>query len=357
MDRQPQKSNIESDPSLLFQKINEKMKVAGVLSLGDFLAIPGNLGKIKYKKIALLGESNTGKSTLAYGVRDWVNSAYKKSPVFVLTRANADGQGAWTSATARADIVRATKLKHKAKGNFGLRFEAEAIRSISGIGNERTPLNLIDIGGMPNDSNIRIASNANLAILLLRREMIDSGSLDKWLGFCKKANLPILACVVSDIEGDNLIISNKYGKTFECVAGGLKRDSDLSQNKVIEQLSEFILRLHGVTDEKVAIPDDEPTFNVRREGNKFYLSFGRESSNSEKVIDALRQLDNMNLEKSIDRSKPVLLEGRVSIQVISAITLRLQQHTKVIAIYDTVDDKYIVVYSIDEKYKLGDKIL
>lgn len=161
---------------------------------------------------------------------------------------------------------------------------------------------------------------------------------------------------MSDLEGDNLIVSNKYGKTFECVAGGLKRDSDLSQNKVIEQLSEFILRLHGVVDEKVEMSDSEPTFIVRREGNKFYLGFGKESSNSEKVVEALRQLDNMNLDISIDRSEPVLLEGRVSIQVISAITLRLQQNARVIAVYDTVEDKYIVVYSVDEHFELGQKI-
>lgn len=115
MDKAPQQTNPETEYNLLFRRVEERIKALRVLSLREFLAVPGNLEKIKYKKIAVLGEPNLGKSTLSYGIRDKVNSISRNLPVYVLSRTNADGQGSWTSGTARASLVRATKLKGLAK--------------------------------------------------------------------------------------------------------------------------------------------------------------------------------------------------------------------------------------------------
>jgi len=144
-------------------------------------------------KIVFCGPPHSGKSCLRYGLREAIKKI-KGAPYPYVITACPDGEGSWYQETYNLNPEHAELLKKSYKGNF----TDEAVNKWSQwVDTCELPLTFIDIGGIPDEKNVRICSGASHAILLSG----DSVLFSDWYDFCEKASLKVIAELKSDYEG------------------------------------------------------------------------------------------------------------------------------------------------------------
>ncbi|MBM3162573.1 MAG: hypothetical protein FJZ79_04505 [Chlorobi bacterium] len=144
-------------------------------------------------KIVFCGPPHSGKSCLRYGLREAIRKIQGAPYPYVIT-ACPDGEGSWYQETYNLNPEHAELLKKSYKGKF----TDDAVDKWSQwVDNCELPLTFVDIGGIPDEKNVRICSGATHAILLSgNRELFSD-----WYDFCKKASLKVIAELTSDHKG------------------------------------------------------------------------------------------------------------------------------------------------------------
>lgn len=144
-------------------------------------------------KIVFCGPPHSGKSCLRFGLKEAIRKINGAPYPYIIT-ACPDGEGSWYQETYNRNPEYAEILKKAYKGKF----TDEAVdKWAQWVDNCQLPLTFVDIGGVPDEKNVRICNGATHAILL-------SGTVDlfsEWYDFCSRASLKVIAELKSDYKG------------------------------------------------------------------------------------------------------------------------------------------------------------
>lgn len=144
-------------------------------------------------KIVFCGPPHSGKSCLRFALKEAIRKINGAPYPYIIT-ACPDGEGSWYQETYNRNPEYAEILKKAYKGKF----TDEAVdKWAQWVDNCQLPLTFVDIGGVPDEKNVRICNGATHAILL-------SGTVDlfsEWYDFCGRASLKVIAELKSDYKG------------------------------------------------------------------------------------------------------------------------------------------------------------
>lgn len=151
-----------------------------------------------FPAILIGGPPHSGKSVLVYSLTQALRA---RGVVHYAMRACPDGEGDFSNETDQA-VIRLIRRK----GPFSDEFNA---RVTDYLRQRRLPL-LVDVGGRPTDDQIAAISLCTGAILLVghrpdkpQRYAVDRAS---WLAILKRAGVPLIADLRSDLLGVNQLI-------------------------------------------------------------------------------------------------------------------------------------------------------
>ena len=136
----------------------------------------------------------------------------------------------------------AAKIKSEYKSNFTPEFVKRISESISNVGNENTPLNFIDIGGIISPENAEICKDANSAIILCGQTAIEAGLAAEWKKFFDSLGIPVIAEVYSDYKGaEDYIRGVGDDGVFRGSVHHLERGEDLKSRPTLRELAKHVL--------------------------------------------------------------------------------------------------------------------
>jgi len=143
----------------------------------------------RFPAILLGGPPHAGKSVLAYSLKE----ALRQNGVqCYLLRTAPDGEGDWSQLTQQ-DLAQALRRK-------GEYTPAWIERIGQDIAYRPLPF-LVDVGGQPEPWQEAIFDHCTHAILLVK----DAETQAFWLELTAKYNIPVLALLTSQLEGDSLL--------------------------------------------------------------------------------------------------------------------------------------------------------
>lgn len=188
-------------------------------------------------KIVLCGPAHSGKSCLRHGLKDAIREINDAPYPYVIT-AVPDGEGSWYHETAGADLELATTLKKAYKTAFTYE---QANKFQEWVSNCKEPLVLIDIGGIPDDKNIKICQDASHAILIAG----DLQSLTPWRRFCERTELEIIAELHSDYHAQqDFVQEGTDDQVFRASVHHLERgDLTIKDRPAIKALANHVVKL------------------------------------------------------------------------------------------------------------------
>ncbi len=159
----------------------------------------------RFPAILIGGPPHAGKSVLAYSLKE----ALKEQGIqCYLLRAAPDGEGDW-SQLAEPDLAQTLRRK----GKHTLTWIERMCRDIA-----YRPLPfLVDVGGRPEPWQEIIFDQCSHAILLVK----DAASQAFWQELTAKYNVPVLALLTSQLEGDSILLADQPILTG--VIGNLQR--------------------------------------------------------------------------------------------------------------------------------------
>lgn len=219
----------------------EQIRSVGCPTLADYLSDPANDERFKFKKIVVAGPPCSGKSCFNTGIKGIIKSIPNAPYPFVFT-ACPDGEGAWFQETMNVNTELAARLKADYKSKFTPEFVQTRSDAVKKLGNESSPLNFIDIGGMVTPENAKICEGANSAIILAGEAAIDAELPAEWKKFFDELKIPVIAEVYSDYNGkEDLVIGTQEDRVFRGSIHHLERGEDLSQRPTLNALAKYIL--------------------------------------------------------------------------------------------------------------------
>ncbi len=231
---------------LQIKEMSRQIQEAGGPTLGDYLQAPGARELFKFKKIVVAGPPRSGKSCFNTGIKNIIKGISNAPYPFVFT-ACPDGEGAWFQETMNANPDLAARLKTDYKSKFTPEFVQTRSDAVKRLGNESSPLNFIDIGGMITDDNAKICEGANGAIILAGESAVAAGLPNDWKRFFDQLNIPVIAEVYSDYPGkEDYYDEVGEDRVFRGSVHHLERGEDLSQRQTLQALAEYILTFEKV---------------------------------------------------------------------------------------------------------------
>jgi CRISPR-associated protein Csx3 len=187
----------------------------------NYLAAPQNEQLI----IALLGPPHSGKSVFLYALFKKLlesNFKYFNDQAFIIKGAP-DGEGIWSSEISQS-IVKNIRYKNKFSNNF----VQKVISQINSIKKTKS-LIFIDCGGKIDESNSRILSNCNSAIIVSN----DQDKANAWKKAYISDKLKLIAEIHSTIDSKiKTKINYKENDRFDMTIFGLDREN---KNIIIPQ--------------------------------------------------------------------------------------------------------------------------
>ena len=231
--------NLSSERGI--KEMSDQIKAVGGMNLSEFLEIPGNRERLKYKKIVVAGPPRSGKSCFNTGIKAAITAIPNAPYPFILT-ACPDGEGAWFQETMNNNSELAAKLKREYKSKFTPEFVKTRSDAVKTLGNDSCPLNFIDIGGIITSENAQICEGANAAIILAGENAIKGGLPAEWKKFFDSLGIPVIAEVYSDYNGkkDFSLGVSKDG-VFRGSVHHLERGEDLKSRETLKELASYVL--------------------------------------------------------------------------------------------------------------------
>lgn len=202
------------------------------------------LEKFKYKKIVVAGPPRSGKSCFNTGLKDILkieNVKHGTPYPFVFT-ACPDGEGAWFQETMNNNPELAAQIKKEYKGKFTPEFVQLKAESVDKLGNDSSPLNFIDIGGIITPENAQIIRSANAGIILCGDGGIEGGMVAEWKKFFTDLGIPVVAEIYSDYNGvEDVSEGTDTHGVYRGSVHHLERGEKLIARKTLQDLAQHLL--------------------------------------------------------------------------------------------------------------------
>lgn len=209
------------------------MSKTATYPLGQIIEIPN---PITYKrKVVLCGPANTGKTCL----RDGLKSALlelKEAPESYVISGCPDGDGAWFTETAQKNPQLARKLKDEWKSKFTPEFAQAKAKEIKSINYH---LLVFDVGGKITPENELIMAEATHSVILAK----SSDEVKLWQDFCEKLNLPVVAIIMSDYDGQEDTLTQVSPLPLRGSVHYLDRSENVTNRPTIQALAKLLSNL------------------------------------------------------------------------------------------------------------------
>jgi hypothetical protein len=243
----------------------------------------------KQKKLVIVGPPNSGKSCLSGNLRFTLDAIDDAPANIYFVPVNPDGEGSYYHAAAQNNLEIANNLRTQNKSKFTEEFVADASRRVRIMPN---PLVFVDLGGVPDTNNARIAESCNGAIVICSQEGIENGEVVKWGSFLDELGIPVIAEVYSDISGIEDTISTKSSDgVLRASIHNLKRGEKVSTNSGLVALAEHILYFEKHVSEAVEktqeIEQPQTVFELEQILTKYDIDHSQWGSKSSKTLDRL----------------------------------------------------------------------
>ena len=253
-------------------------------------------------KIVLAGPPKSGKSCLREGLKQAILGFKQKDsdmPYPYVITACPDGEGAWFQETMEKypEIAKACKAAYKGK------FTPEFVKLIAArVGNCQQPLTMIDIGGLIDDYNREICKSATHIVILAGGDSASgeewNSQVEPWREFAKELDLAVVAEIFSDYHGkSDMIQVDSPDNILRGSIHHLERGERIEARPMVQALARRILAIEKHLPSIVELPTDIPsalsTYNITRDCDVLYISFGEPSSNDQIVKDTFARLDTM----------------------------------------------------------------
>ncbi len=210
--------------------------------VGDVMAYP--VLESSPVKIVICGSPNTGKTCLREGLKQAIKNISGIPDDFAyLFSGCPDGDGAWFLETARKYPEVAKEMKQNYKASFTPEFAREKAQQIKGSQNS---LVVFDVGGKITQENWLIMSEATHAVIVAQKQELDNQNTRQWAKewqeFCQSLDLPVIALIYSDRDGQADIIQDESG-LLRGTVHNLTRDQDVSSRPMVKELAQLLTDL------------------------------------------------------------------------------------------------------------------
>lgn len=185
--------------------------------------------------VLIAGTPHSGKSVLAYRLCQALCESH--IPHYLL-RACPDGEGNWFHS---ADPGKVSLIRRKHKGNWSESFRR---RISADLHHRRLPF-LVDIGGMPHESDRPLLEECTHAILLRRTDQLAEVH-QPWLDLITGCRLVLLADLSSTLTGESYLRRDK--PPLEGCISGLECQKPMPPNPVFDRLLQVISSLFQTQD-------------------------------------------------------------------------------------------------------------
>ena len=210
--------------------------------VGEVMAYP--VSERSPVKLVLCGSPNTGKTCLREGLKQAIKNISGIPDDFAyLFSGCPDGDGAWFLETARKYPEVAKEMKQNYKTSFTPEFARERAQQIKGSQNS---LVVFDVGGKITQENWLIMSEATHAVILAQKQELDNGNgkqwAKEWQEFCQSLDLPVVALIYSDKDGQTDVIRYQSG-LLTGIVHNLTRNQDVSLRPMVQELAKLVTDL------------------------------------------------------------------------------------------------------------------
>lgn len=188
-------------------------------------------------KIVFCGPPHSGKSCLRYGLKEAIKKINGAPYPYVIT-ACPDGEGSWYQEAYSNNPDHADLLKKAYKGSFS---KEQVNKWAEWVEKCQLPLVFIDVGGIPDEKNIKICKSATHAIIMSS----DNERFAEWYKFCEDAAIDVIAELKSDYTGykDVELTANKYGIYQGSIHYLERGDLSVQSRPTVLQLANLIVEM------------------------------------------------------------------------------------------------------------------
>ena len=321
-------------------------------------------------KVVLAGPPKSGKSCLREGLKQAILGFKQKNsdvPYPYVITACPDGEGAWFQETMEKypEIAKACKAAYKGK------FTPEFVKLIAAhVDNCEQPLTMIDIGGIIDDYNREICKSATHIVILAggdsARDETWNSQVEPWREFAKELDLTVVAEIFSGYHGtSDMIKEDSPDNILRGSIHPLERGERIEAHPMVQALAGRILaiakHLPSIADLPTEIPSAPSalsTYNITRDRDVLYVSFGEPSSNDQIVKDTFARLDAMQKAGELSGGGLLKVNGPASLPVAMVLGHKLSHLFEAIACFDPKLNKYVVTisHSPNPEYTVGNLI-
>lgn len=322
------------------------------------------------KRIAMLGDPGSGKTTLAMALRSALHELDPGHyPHLVSANPDGQGQGEWYQQTAARDPEFATTLRDLAEGAFSPRF---AQRVFTEIENDRfSPVVLVDVGGSADTDNQAIAAQCTHAIILLQDERDQA----RWDTFIDGVNsirseaglspIRVYAKLLSTSSSVDSALTTGVDDTLTGTAQRLKATEPCHGHAIVQELAQRLIGQYldklppAVHHEGLFSLEVLPRHTSAGEMSPVHIKVGINhslSDNKALLREALYKLDSIL--PALPKGRVVLLNGPMTMPIAVGFASRLDDGTRVLAYYARDVGNYVVVATPHDEssYQVGDLI-
>lgn len=174
-------------------------------------------------KVVICGPPHSGKSVFVANLRRFL----PREGLF-LFRCAPDGEGTWSN---KADQELVSKIRRK--GKFDESFMSYVL---NGLENCRTPITLVDVGGIRSEQNEAIFAKCDAFVVLSSKDE----EISEWQIFGERLGLNCLAVLRSRLTGSEVIEIVSEGAPISGTICGLERGQEL-ESDLLRQVAQRII--------------------------------------------------------------------------------------------------------------------